>query len=49
VNGVDDPGERETKPPYPCALRSIQVRIRTFEPDSRQIRETTILQDFMPQ
>jgi len=49
INGVDDAGERETKPPYPYALRSIQVRIRTFEPDSRQIRETTIIQDFMPQ
>jgi prepilin-type N-terminal cleavage/methylation domain-containing protein len=48
-NGVDDAGERETKPPYPYPLRSIQVKIRTFEPDSRQIRETTIIQDFVPQ
>lgn len=48
-NGVDDAGERETQAPYPYPLRSIQVKVRTFEPDSRQIRETTIVQDFMPQ
>jgi len=48
-NGVDDAGERETQAPYPYPLRSIQVKIRTFEPDSRQVRETTIIQDFMPQ
>lgn len=47
-NGVDDAGERETQPPYPYPLRSIQVKIRTFDPDSRQIRETTIVQDFLP-
>jgi prepilin-type N-terminal cleavage/methylation domain-containing protein len=48
-NGVDDAGERETQAPYPYPLRSIQVKIRAFEPDSRQIREVTVVQDFMPQ
>ena len=48
-NGVDDDGERETKPPYPFPLRSIQVKIRAFDPDSRQIRDVTIVQNFMPQ
>ena len=47
VNGVDDPGERETAPPYSAPLRSIQVKIRVFEPDSRQIREVTVVQDFI--
>ena len=47
VNGVDDPGERETAPPYSVPLRSIQVKIRVFEPDSRQIREVTVVQDFV--
>jgi hypothetical protein len=41
-------GERETMPPYPVPLRGIQVKIRTFEPDSRQIREVTVVQDFLP-
>jgi hypothetical protein len=46
---VDDPGEMDTSPPYPVPLRGIQVRIRVFEPDSRQIREVTITQDFLPE
>ena len=45
---VDDPGERETFPPYPVPLRGIQVKIRVFDPDSRQIRELTVVQDFLP-
>ena len=49
VNGVDDPGERETQPPYGVPLQGIQIRIRTFEPGSRQIRETTIIQRFRTQ
>jgi type II secretory pathway pseudopilin PulG len=48
-NGViDDEGEKITSPPYPVPLRGIQVKIRVFEPDSRQIRELTIVQDFLP-
>ena len=46
---VDDAGEMDTSPPYPVPLRGIQVRIRVFEPDSRQIREVTITQDFLPE
>lgn len=45
--GVDDAGERETAPPYPFPLRGIQVKIRVFEPDSRQVREVTVVQDFL--
>ncbi len=45
---VDDAGEQETSPPYPVPLRGIQVKIRVFEPDSRQIREGTVVQDFLP-
>jgi len=44
---VDDAGEMETSPPYPVPLRGIQVKIRTFEPDSRQVREVTVIQDFL--
>ena len=45
---VDDIMERETMPPYPVPLRGIQVKIRVFERASRQIREVTIVQDFLP-
>ena len=45
---VDDAGEMETAPPYPVPLRGIQIKIRTFEPDSRQVREVTVIQDFLP-
>jgi type II secretory pathway component PulJ len=49
VNGVDDPGEQEAPPPYPYPLRAIQVKIRVFEPDSRQVREVTLVHEFLPQ
>ncbi len=41
-------GERETLPPFPVPLRGLQVRIRVYEPDSRQVRQVTVTQDFMP-
>lgn len=47
ANGVDDLNERETLPPYPAALRSIQIKIRVYEPDSQQIREVTVAHDFI--
>ncbi len=40
-------GEWETMPPYPVPLRGIQVRIRTFEPDARQVRTVTLVMDFV--
>jgi hypothetical protein len=50
TNGiVDDAAELRTSPPYPVPLRGIQVKIRVFEPDSRQVREVTVVQDFLPQ
>jgi hypothetical protein len=56
VNGFDDSGngvvdsaaELLTAPPYPYPLRGIQVKIRVFEPDSQQVREVTVVQDFLP-
>jgi len=45
---VDDVNEWETMPPYPVPLRGIQVKIRVYEPSSRQIREVSIVQDFLP-
>ena len=45
---VDDAGERETSPPYPVALRGLEVRIRCYEPSSRQVRQITIRHSFVP-
>lgn len=42
INGPDDPLERETSPPYPYPLLGVQVKLRVYEPESRQIRETTV-------
>lgn len=48
-HGVDDVGERETSPPYPIPLRGIQIRVRIYEPDSRQVRQATVTSDFTPE
>jgi prepilin-type N-terminal cleavage/methylation domain-containing protein len=45
---IDDPGERETSAPYPYPLRGIEVRIRCYEPTSRQIRQVTVRHTFVP-
>ena len=47
--GVDDVGERETTPPYDKPLRGMQVIIRTYEHDSRAIRQVRVNQHFMPE
>lgn len=47
VGGVDDISERETLPPYPVPLRSVQIKIRVYERDTQQIREVTVTQDFL--
>ena len=49
ANGVDDVGERETTPPYDTPLRGMQVKIRVYERDTRQIREATVTRNFVPQ
>jgi type II secretory pathway pseudopilin PulG len=47
-NVVDDPTERETSPPYPRALRGIEIRLRVYEPSSRQVRQVTVRHTFVP-
>ncbi len=48
-NAVDDVGERETSPPYPFPLRGIQISVRVYDPDSRQVRQVTVVNDFTPE
>ncbi len=46
---VPFPGERETQAPYPYPLRAVQVTLRVYENDSRQVRQVTVNQDFVPE
>jgi prepilin-type N-terminal cleavage/methylation domain-containing protein len=49
ANGlVDEPAEAETSPPYPAPLRGIEIRLRCYEPSSRQVRQVTIRHTFVP-
>ena len=45
---VDEPAEAETSAPYPVPLRGIEIRIRCYEPSSRQVRQVTIRHTFVP-
>ena len=45
---VDEDLERETSAPYPVRLRAIEIRIRCCDPRSRQIRQVTVRQAFVP-
>lgn len=44
---VDSADEQEAPAPYARPLRGIQIKIRMFEPDSRRVREVTIVHDFL--
>lgn len=43
------PGERETMSPFPFPLQAVEVKIRVYESDSRQVRQVTVVQDFVPE
>jgi prepilin-type N-terminal cleavage/methylation domain-containing protein len=44
---VDDIDERDTMPPYSAPLRGVRITIRVYEPSSLQVRQVTIVQDFL--
>jgi hypothetical protein len=47
-NGVvDDIDEQETSPPYTVPLRGVEIRIRCFDPTSRETRQITIQHSFL--
>jgi hypothetical protein len=45
--GPDDVSERETRPPYDKPLRGVQVVLRVYETDARQIRQVRVNQHFL--
>lgn len=54
ANGVDDVFERETSPPYPVALRGIQVGIRIIDRSAddypeNQVRHISVNSNFVPE
>ena len=46
---VDDIGEFDTLPPYSAPLRGVRITVRGYEPGSQQVREITVVQDFLPE
>ncbi len=46
-NGIDDIGEWDNPGPTSFRIRGVRIRIRVFEPDSAQIREVEVVQDFL--
>lgn len=45
--GFNDPGQYTRGPPYPVPLRGVEVRIRCYEPTSKQIRQITVRHTFV--
>jgi hypothetical protein len=48
AGGVDDVSERVTQAPYNFPLRGVQIKLRVYEPDSRQVQEVTVIEQFLP-
>jgi type II secretory pathway pseudopilin PulG len=48
-NGIDDSTEQGYPRPMSTVLRGIEVRIRVYEPGTRQTRQATVTTDFIPE
>ncbi len=57
TNGLDDDGdgivdgatERDTSAPYPVPLRGVEVLIRCQEFSSGQVRQASVVGEFLPE
>jgi len=49
LNGVDDPGESTSQPPYNQPLRAIKITIRVWEPAGKQVRQVSVVRNFLPE
>lgn len=45
-SGLNDPDQYQTAPPYPVPLRGLEVRIRCYDPVSKQVRQVTVRHAF---
>ena len=48
-SAVDNAGERETSPPYPGALRGLQIKLRVYDATSRNVHQETVTANFIPE
>ncbi len=48
VTGTDT-GEADTLPPYSAKLRGVRITVRVYEPSSQQVREISVVQEFLPE
>lgn len=48
-NVIDDPGERETSPPYVNPIRGMKVTLRLVEKGTKQVHQTSIIHSFVPE
>lgn len=46
--GEPESGEQDAPPPYRSPLRGIKITIRVMEQESKQVREVTVVQEFVP-
>jgi hypothetical protein len=46
---VDDANEQETSPPYPIPLRGIEITLRVQEYSTQQVRQASVVGDFLPE
>lgn len=44
--GLNVPGQYQTAPPYPVPLEGLEVRIRCYDPSSKQVRQVTVRHTF---
>ena len=49
VFGIDDAGELETSPPYPYPIRGLKATLRVVDFTTRQVRQTSVVRDFLPE
>jgi hypothetical protein len=44
--GLNDPAAYTTAPPYPVPLEGVEVRIRCYDPTSKQVRQVSVRHTF---
>lgn len=49
TSDAGEASELETEPPYSKALRAVSITVRAIEEGTRQVRQDTIIADFLPE
>ena len=49
TNAIDDPGERETIPPYFQPIRAMKITLRLVEKGTKQVHQVSVIQSFVPE